>query len=422
VPVDAPAADVLDAPETRRYLDETVRVWLGLPHDAEPPQLPSHLARLLLRLEEHESGRRDRWGCWDFEFSENVQRLGQADVDRWLAERRDELSGDVALEPLWPDHRPLAVCMTHDVDLVSNETTPRQIVRHARAGAARIGAETDSRVARLARPAVRVARSLRHVARAPSMRDTLERSVELELQRGIRASYFFTVPARDVHTRWDCVYAPDDPCCFRGTRRTVAEVMRTLADEGFDVGLHGSYPAGEQPGALEAERAYLEAATGLEIATTRQHFLHWDVRWTPRLQQSAGFRADSSLGFNRNVGYRAGSSLPFRQFDVATGQRLDVLEVPLVVQDGALLGEIGTGVDLEGARAAVRELFEEAAATGGAVTAVFHPDKLDRPDWLGLYEWTLDHALERGAWIASLREVEAWWQRREQAILGRAGG
>jgi hypothetical protein len=274
----------------------------------------------------------------------------------------------------------------------------------------------------VARPAVRVARSLRRVARAPSTLETLERSVELELQRGVRASYFFTVPARDVHTRWDCVYAPSDPCSFRGERRTVAEVMRTLAHEGFDVGLHGSYPAGREPGALEAERAQLREATGLEVATTRQHFLHWDVRWTPRLQQTAGFRADSSLGFNRNVGYRAGTSLPYRLFDVAAGQRLDVLEVPLVVQDGALLGEIGIGVDLDGARDAVHGLFDEAAATGGAVTVVFHPDKLDRPDWLALYEWTLDHALERGAWITSLGEVETWWRRREESILGRGGG
>jgi hypothetical protein len=148
VPVDAPAADVLDAPETRRYLDDTVRVWLGLPRELEPPRLPRELARLLLRLEEHEIGRRDRWGCWDHEFSGNADRLRRAEVDRWLTERREELAGEVALEPLWPDARPLAVCVTHDVDLVSNETTARQLVRHARAGAARIGAETDGRLER----------------------------------------------------------------------------------------------------------------------------------------------------------------------------------------------------------------------------------------------------------------------------------
>ena len=72
--------------------------------------------------------------------------------------------------------------------------------------------------------------------------------------------------------------------------------------------------AGLQPGALAAERAALERATGLEIGTTRQHLLHWDVRRTPRLQEAAGLRVDSSLGFNRGVGFRAGTSLPSSRF------------------------------------------------------------------------------------------------------------
>lgn len=424
MPVDAPAADVLEAPETRRYLGDTVRVWLGLRRDVESPQLPEELARLFLRLEEHESARRDRWGCWDFEYSENFRsgRLRQAEIDRWLAKHRAELAGAVALEPLWPDGRPFAVCVTHDVDLVSDEATLRQIARHARAGAAAIGAEGDALPRRLARPAVRVARSLRRVSRGPSTRETLERSVELEARRGIRASYLFTVPPRDVRTRWDCAYAPDDLCTFRGARRRIADVMRTLADEGFDVGLHGSYQAGDRPGLLARERDVLREATGLEIVSTRQHFLHWDVRWTPQLQEAAGFRADSSLGFNRNIGYRAGTSLPFRQFDPSARRSLELLEVPLVVQDGALLGEIGIGADAKDAQRAVRQVFDEAAETGGAVTIVFHPDKLARSDWLALFEWTLDQALERGAWTASLRDLDEWWRARERRILGPADG
>lgn len=421
MPVDAPGADVLNATETRRYLDETARVWLGLAGDVEPPRLPEELARLFLRLEEHESAGRDRWGCWDVEYSENFRsgRLWKADVDRWVAQHRAELAGAVTLEPLWPDDRPFAVCVTHDVDRISNEATPRQIARHARAGAAAIGAEGDRRLTRLARPAVRVARSLRHVSRAPSTRETLERSVELETRRGIRASYFFTVPPLDVRTRWDCVYAPDDLCLFRGKRRRIADVMRALDEEGFDVGLHGSYQAGNRPGLLRRERDVLRRATGLEILSTRQHFLHWDVRWTPQFQEAAGLRADSSLGFNRNVGYRAGTSLPYRHYDTSALRSLDLLEVPLVVQDGALLGEIGIGADAVGAQRTVHRVFEEAAETGGLVTVDFHPDKLQRPDWLALYEWTLDRAVDSGAWVTSVVALDAWWRDRERRILKR---
>jgi hypothetical protein len=194
--------------------------------------------------------------------------------------------------------------------------------------------------------------------------------------------------------------------------------MRALADEGFDVGLHGSYEAGVRPGALAAERETLERATGLTVTTTRQHLLRWDVRVTPQLQQDAGLRVDSSLGFNRNVGFRAGTSLPFRHFDVGARARLDLLQIPLVAQDASLLDAWGLELDVESAFDVVSVFLDRAAELGTAVTLVFHPDKLVRPDWLALYERTLDHASGQGAWLTSLAGLADWWREREARILG----
>jgi len=417
------ADPVVDSPEARRYLDETVRVWLGLPADAgvEPPALPDRLARLLLRLEEYENAHRDEWGRWEFDFSENFHagRLWVPEVDRWVAERRAELAPSTALQPLWPDGRRFAVCLTHDIDLVSTSSTPRQIVRYARAGLARTGVTRRRELLRFARPPIRVARSLRSgVARVPSTRDTLERSVALEACRGAVSSYFFTVPPLGGRSRYDCAYAPEDPCLFREAPQALADVMRTIADEGFDIGLHGSYQAGVRPGALAAERAALELTTGLEIRTTRQHLLHWDVRWTPRLQVEAGLRVDSSLGFSRNVGFRAGTSLPFRHFDAVTRRPLELLEVPLVVQDAALLGPWGLDLDAAHASDVVRRLFDAAVEVGCAVTLLVHPDKLVHPDWLALYEWALDYAMALEGWLTSLERLSEWWRRREASLLG----
>jgi hypothetical protein len=417
VAVSAATASALDAPETRRYLDETVRVWLGLPASAsvDPPTLPKSLARLFLRLEEYETDRRDRWGRWDFDQSENFHagRHRDPEVDRWVAARRAELADTTHLEPLWPDGRRFAVCLTHDVDLVSHRSTPRQAARHAWAGRHRGG------LGRVAGPPVRLARALRTgIALVPSARETLERSAALEADRGATASYLFTVPPAAGPGRYDCVYAPDDPCLFRGERRRIADVMRALAVEGFDIGLHGSYEAGVRPGALAAERASLEHATGLEITSTRQHLLHWDVRRTPQLQEAARLRVDSSLGFNREVGFRAGTSLPFRQFDVGSAERLELLQIPLVAQDASLLDTWGLELDASRAAEIVAQLLDQAAELGTAATLVFHPDKLVRPDWRALYERALDYAAARGAWLTSLAQVAQWWRDREARILG----
>jgi hypothetical protein len=392
--------------ETRSHVERTVRIWLGLPASAPAPVLPRELERRFLRLEEHETDERDAWGRYDYELAESFRdgRLWEAEIDRWVAERRRELG----LEPPWPNAAPFAVCLTHDVDLLSKRSTPRQIARHAGTGL-----ERDGSVRRFARPPVRLARSLRSgVSLAPSLRETIERSVAIAAGHGLTASYLFTPPPGRNASRFDCVYAPGDACTFRGARRTVADAMRILADEGFDVGLHGSYHAGVSPGMLAEERAHLERTTGLRVASTRQHLLHWDVRTSPRLQADAGLRVDSSLGFNRNVGFRAGTSLPFRFADAP-----ELLEIPPVLQDVSLLGSWGLELGFERAREVVREFVVNAEKTHGALTMVFHPDKLVEPDWLGLYEWTLDHVLERGAWVTSLRGLDEWWRERERRLL-----
>src|SRR6266571_1860178 len=131
------SADVVDAPETRRYLDDVTRVWLGLgDRGVDVPQLPGPLARLLLRLEEYEDRGRDQWGCWSVSESDNFQRgaLREPEIDLWLRQQREELGRTHSLEPLWPQGRRFGVCVTHDVDLVSRQSTPRQVFRAARAG------------------------------------------------------------------------------------------------------------------------------------------------------------------------------------------------------------------------------------------------------------------------------------------------
>jgi hypothetical protein len=197
----------------------------------------------------------------------------------------------------------------------------------------------------------------------------------------------------------------------------VRDVLRTLRSEGFDVGLHGSYNSALADGMLARERSALEAAVGADVTTTRQHFLHWDIRATPHRQVRAGLRADSSIGFNRNLGYRAGTSLPFRFFDVEGEKRLDLLEVPLLVHDGALLRTDALELDVPLARDVIRQFVDTAAETHGLATLIFHPNNLEHEEYLDLFRYSLDYGVERGAWFASLRDVDEWWRAREERVL-----
>jgi hypothetical protein len=97
------------------------------------------------------------------------------------------------------------------------------------------------------------------ISRAPATLDTLQQSIELEQGYDATSSYLFTVYPSGP-TPYDCVYRADDRCVFRGAHMTVAEVMRLISAESFDVGLHGSYFSALEPEILEEEKASLSVA------------------------------------------------------------------------------------------------------------------------------------------------------------------
>jgi hypothetical protein len=209
---------------------------------------------------------------------------------------------------------------------------------------------------------------------------------------------------------------------FGDRRRRVRDVMYELAETGFDVGLHGSSASATDASLLSAQRAVLEDAVGGPVRTTRQHWLHWDARLTAPAQAAAGFSADSTLGFNRNVGFRAGTSFPFFLSASDPFRALDLLEIPLVAQESALFSDNALELDDAIAREVVQKLVDRVATVGGVFTALIHPHSLLDDRVTTLYEWLLDYALDRGAWVASVAEIDSWWRHRVETLTGISQG
>ena len=402
-------------------VDEFARTVLGLPagSTADLPTMPEELSRLLLRTEELERDVRDRWGRWEFGHSENFRRgmLGVPEVDEWLAGVRGRI-GAGSRPPLWPDGHSFVVCPSHDVDMMTRTWTPSQVVRS-------LGVALSESRGRDRTEAVLKAcgRALVYgTSRAPSSAATLQRCVDIELARGVRGSYFFTVHPPGRAAWYDSVYTVNDRLVYGDERRRVRDVMSEVAQAGFDVGLHGSSASATDARLLSAQREVLEDAIGSEVRTIRQHWLHWDVRVTPVAQAAAGLSADSTLGFNRNVGFRAGTSFPFFFSMPDNVRAADVLEVPLIAQESALFAANALELDESLARDVVQKLVDRVAAVGGVFTALIHPHSLLDDRVTSLYTWLLDYAIDRGAWVTSVAEVDSWWRRRAQALAEAAPG
>lgn len=383
------------------YLEDQICLWLGVKL-ADPPAMPPELARLFLRQEERESGYRNGWRVWEAPASDNYHRgkLWVAEVDRWLTEQRARLrEAGHRLEPLWPEGKLFAMYLSHDIDKVSNEQTYLQVLR-ATKDRARLKRQVWFRNLKGRYPKV------------PEVATTMEVALDIETRHGVVSSWFFTDFPVSKAEEFDCVYLPEDPCRYKGQDTTIKAMMHDLAERGHDVGLHGSYWSAREPGMLKAQRESLERNSGLPIRTTRQHWLHFDIDVTPRLQAEAGLVVDGTFGFNRHLGFRAGTSLPFFWPD------LDLLQVPLVIQDVAVFSPAAMELDLALANKVCSQLVGEVRQVEGCAGVLLHPEQF--PLIPGLAEWydqLIGSALAQGGWVTSLAEINRWWRERARRIL-----
>ena len=387
----APTAIAAEQDFARRFLAS-----LGV-RSPTPGLVELTAGRLCLR-EERASTERDEWGNWDLKPSDSRANEALVPViDRAIA-------AEGVRRPRWPDGKRFALCLTHDVDSVSDGVGRSEYVWRA------LGAlSADPRSWR--RVGSTLARTLR-----PSRGDaadslaSFERWIDAEARFGFRSTFFVFAPRRRDRHWTDAHYDWQDTTRYRGQSMRVGEMFGAIAAEGWEIGLHGSYGSARSLDRLKSERGMLELGLGSPVTSARQHYLNFDSVRSPAIMERAGIRIDSTLGYNRIVGYRAGTTFPFPLWNAAAEAATDVLEIPLIAMDCSLLESGALGLSVEDATGVVRRMMDDAEASGGCITLNWHPDHLARDGYFELYEVVLSEAASRGAWGCASGELAAWWQ------------
>ena len=226
----------------------------------------------------------------------------------------------------------------------------------------------------------------------------------LRLEKSLPATYFL-IPFKG---------RPGDHVSGRhATRRAAAYDVTdlphwtaTLMKEGHELGVHGidAWHSVER-GREELRR--IASVTGESRVGIR---MHWLLRGenTFHVLENAGYAYDSSVGYNETIGYRCGTTQPFRP----PGAR-DLLELPMHIQDGALF--YPNRLDLSEAEAWRRceRLIEHARSVGGVITLLWH-DRSHAAErfWGGFYSRLLQALKSTQVWFATGAQATAWFRKR----------
>ncbi|MHC4581212.1 MAG: polysaccharide deacetylase family protein [Planctomycetota bacterium] len=115
--------------------------------------------------------------------------------------------------------------------------------------------------------------------------------------------------------------------------KRVQESIKHLDENGWEVGVHGSFDSYKDENLLSEEKKALEQILGHPVSGIRQHFLNLDGQ-TWKLQKAAGFKYDASYGFTDDVGFKEKKYHAFYP-----GQLEGYLIVPLAVMDFCLMAK-----------------------------------------------------------------------------------
>jgi len=227
--------------------------------------------------------------------------------------------------------------------------------------------------------------------------------MEIENKYGTTSSFFFLPSPEDVF----------------GEKYRLDELeyeIGTILDNGGEIGFHTGYYMYDNIKEIQNQKRNMERFIGRKIIGARNHVLRFTTPDSWEILSDAGFSYDSTYGYHNMIGFRNGMCHPFRPFNRDTGKTIDILEIPLNVQDWTLHMEMNTHID--DAWHYIKRLIDVVEKYHGALTVLWHTWTFSFPvsfggifskEWNVLYEKILHYASEKNAWITNCQEFYKYW-------------
>ena len=119
----------------------------------------------------------------------------------------------------------------------------------------------------------------------------------------------------------------------------VATLLQLATQRKYEVGIHPSYNASEDTDMHIGETATLAKVSNRKIKKSRQHFLRWSWDKTPEIISQSPIDQDSSMGYNRRLGFRCGTGYAYHLYDFKTEKAYTWTELPLAYMESSLIHE-----------------------------------------------------------------------------------
>lgn len=187
----------------------------------------------------------------------------------------------------------------------------------------------------------------------------------------LQPTYFFLLGDYGVYDKNNLVTAKP----FQTLIQTIASL--------YKIGIHPSYQAAGHPLIIDKEKERLAQITQQTIQRSRQHYLKLQFPQTYRQLIQVGIKADYSMGYAMDIGFRAGTSLPFYWYDLVAETSTELLIHPFQVMEVTLKEYLK--LSPEEATFVIQELIHSVKSVNGVFCSLWHNSSFSELE--GWNEW-----------------------------------
>jgi len=196
--------------------------------------------------------------------------------------------------------------------------------------------------------------------------DTFDYLMDISEKHNLK-SHFYFIPSIKGET--DFRYAINE--------NKAIKAIQKIKERRHVIGIHPSFSTFKNKWHLKTEIDRLQNYYS-PITEGRQHYLKFSNPDTWQDWEDVGLKSDSTLGYENDMGFRAGVCYPYPVFNILTRKKLDLIEEPLIVMEGAL---VQSHPELEDFKSELKQISETVKKYNGTFVFLWHNNNLYAHEW-----------------------------------------
>ncbi len=167
-------------------------------------------------------------------------------------------------------------------------------------------------------------------------------------------------------------YNPNDKSV--SIRNTAFQNLIKHIGDYAEVGIHPSFASYAEPERIGKEMQRLSSILNREVTQSRFHFLHFNLPHSYQHLIELDITDDYTMGYASHQGFRAGTSRPFRFFDIENDAPTNLTVHPFAIMDGTLRDY--QDLDAEQSLEVAKNVIDEVKKVNGTFCYLTHNETL----------------------------------------------